>query len=188
MPTIEETLRSLRDVKGVEGSFVIAESGALVARDLPAIFDYELFADLGPRIARLYEAFLSGGDQMDACLIRYTEHKLYLRRMTYGLIGVLSTAAVNMPALRMVANLVIRRIDPEVARASLAPAPIAAGARMPMPSAAATVVRASSDPRASAVEPTAPRRPPVVPQDGRDSGPPTSDRHVRMYRGRRVDE
>ena len=88
MLSLEETLQSLRDVDGVQGSFVVAPSGALVAKDLPAIFDGELFSEVGPRIARLYETFLSGGEEMDACVLRYAEHKLYVRKLKAGMVGI----------------------------------------------------------------------------------------------------
>src|ERR1035438_4746304 len=115
MANIAETLRMLRDVDGVHGSFVVAGTGALVDSDLPAIFDSTLLGEIGPRIARLYETFFSGGADMETCVLRYAEHKLYVRRMTWGIIAVLSNVGVNLPALRMVANLVIRRIDPQIA-------------------------------------------------------------------------
>jgi predicted regulator of Ras-like GTPase activity (Roadblock/LC7/MglB family) len=220
MASIEETLRSLRDVQGVYGSFVLAGGGGVVAKDLPALYDGQLFAELGPRITRFYETFAGGGEELDACVLRYAEHKLYLRRMTWGLIGIVSAVAVNMPALRMVANLVIRRIDPEVAP-SLRP-----GAPVTMPPHAVRALEPTAILRAHAHTPSPPpaipyppplptlasppplpavaaQRPPrmastppppepepagetIVAQDGRDSSPPTSDRHVRMYRGRRV--
>src|SRR5580692_2142930 len=115
MPTISGYLRMLRDVDGVHGSFVVAGSGMLVDSDLPSVFDAEVLGEVGPRVARLYETFFSGGGDMETCVLRYAEHKLYIRRMTWGIIAVLSTVGVNLPALRMVANLVIRRIDPEIA-------------------------------------------------------------------------
>jgi hypothetical protein len=238
MASIEETLRSLRDVQGVYGSFVIAGTGGLVAKDLPPLYDGQVFADLGPRITRFYETFLSLGEELDACILRYEDHKLYLRRMTWGLIGVVSGLSVNMPALRMVANLVLRRIDPEVAP-SLRPTapPLSAPplalrtlepvaiplvhahtpppAPYPLPPTFGrgaadneTVRRGAADnqsvsrgadietvrARPMLPQPGAASVPPledlsedtVVAQDGRDSAPPTSDRHVRMYRGRRV--
>jgi hypothetical protein len=222
MASIEETLRSLRDVQGVYGSFVLAGGGGLVAKDLPALYDGQLFAELGPRITRFYETFLGGGEELDACVLRYAEHKLYLRRMTWGLIGIVSAVAVNMPALRMVANLVIRRIDPEVApslRPSAPPATMPPHALRALEPTAIPLVHAhtpapppaipyppplpalaSSPPPLPAMAAQPPPRkastppPPepeladdtIVAQDGRDSSPPTSDRHVRMYRGRRV--
>jgi predicted regulator of Ras-like GTPase activity (Roadblock/LC7/MglB family) len=187
MAGIEETLRTLRDVQGVYGSFVIAGNGGLVARDLPAVFDGELFAQVGPRAARLYETLVSAGEDLDTCVLRYMEHKLFLRRMTWGLIGIISGVAVNMPALRMVVNLVVRRIDPEVVpstRLALsAPPPLVVG---PLAKEVVEPHPASVAPASRTAE--APDALPIVAQDGRDSMTPASDRHVRMYRGRRVVE
>ena len=182
MAGIEEMLRTLRDVEGVYGSFVIAGTGALIARDLPAIFDDELFAEVGPRITRLYETLRSGGEELDGCVLRYAEHKLYLRGMTWGLIGILSAVAVNKPALRMVVNLVIRRIDPEVVasvRSVLSPSapPLSAALSKPPPPPSPPLRPVTNHPKPS---------PAIVSTEGRDSSPPTSSGHVRMYRGRPV--
>jgi len=200
MPTIAETLKMLRDVDGVHGSFVIAGTGSLVDSDLPAIFDQDLLGEIGPRIARLYETFFSGGGDMETCILRYAEHKLYIRRMTWGIIAVLSTVAVNLPALRMVANLVIRRIDPEIAVISTVgipspsktlpsppPRPASTPPSAPSPSRSATP---GADPRAAALMPVIEGHDPlpIVPEDGRDSTIPGSERHARMYRGRPVDD
>jgi predicted regulator of Ras-like GTPase activity (Roadblock/LC7/MglB family) len=201
MLSLEETLHSLRDVDGVQGSFVVAPSGALVAKDLPAIFDGELFSEVGPRIARLYETFLSGGEEMDACVLRYAEHKLYVRRLKAGMIGTISGSKVNMAALRMVVNLVIRRLDPEMGRASVASAPtLPVSAPVPLPLGRPAAGRTPAPPSVKAHEgagppssasrsqtlPSATAASVSVPEEGRDSTMPLSDRHVRMYRGRPV--
>jgi predicted regulator of Ras-like GTPase activity (Roadblock/LC7/MglB family) len=199
MPAIEDVLRALRDVEGVHGSFVITPAGGLVARELPSAFDHELFAEVGPRIARLYETFLSGGEEMDACLLRFLEHKLYLRKMSTGILGVLSAVKVNMPALRMVANLVVRRVDADLSRPALAPHPppvsMAAPTPSPPPVSVLPALGAAFDssppsrPTFPGANTTGAFRAIVVAQDGRDTtAPTTSDRHVRMYRGRRVEE
>jgi predicted regulator of Ras-like GTPase activity (Roadblock/LC7/MglB family) len=194
MTGIEEILRALRDVQGVHGSFVITGWGALVARDLPSAFDNQLFAEVGPRIARLHETFLSGGEELDACVLRFSEHKLYLRKMTSGLIGILSAVAVNMPALRMVSNLVIRRVDPEVTKFTALPQSAALTAPPPaaiVASPAQSLATSFDLPPSSRPTPTNPSvsRQGVVALDGRDPAAPTaSERHVHMYRGRRVEE
>jgi predicted regulator of Ras-like GTPase activity (Roadblock/LC7/MglB family) len=183
---LEETLHSLRDVDGVQGSFLIAPSGSLVAKDLPAVFDGELFTEVGPRIARLYETFLSGGEEMDACLLRYAEHKLYVRKMKAGMIGTISASRVNMAALRMVVNLVIRRLEPEMGRISAAP-PLP---RTPPPPSVSTppsigrplVAKVSAPPVRSSVGPADPSL------GGEEGAETLNDRHVRMYRGRPVED
>lgn len=178
MAGIEDTLRSLRDVQGVYGSFVVAGSGALVARDLPPVFDGELFAEVGPRVVRLYETFLTGGEDLESAMLRFAEHKLYLRKMTWGVIGILSTVTVNLPALRMVANLVIRKIDPEVSPSMLTPPPppVAVQRATPPPP---PIAAESITPRPSKPSPTPP------PPPASELAPPSS-RQVRMYRGRVV--
>jgi hypothetical protein len=180
MASIEEMLRTLRDVEGVYGSFVIAGTGGLVASDLPAVFDAALFDEVGPRITRLYETFRSSGEELDGCVLRYAEHKLYLRAMTWGLIGILSAVAVNKPALRMVANLVIRRIDPEVVPSLRPMRPPSA----PPPS--APLAKPHVPPTPPARPASAHPQPPAAAKEGRDSSPPTSARQTRMYRGRPV--
>jgi predicted regulator of Ras-like GTPase activity (Roadblock/LC7/MglB family) len=187
MPTISDYLRMLRDVEGVHGSFVVAAAGSLVESDLPAIFDSELLGEVGPRVGRLYETFFSGGGDMETCVLRYAEHKLYIRKMTWGIIAVLSTVGVNLPALRMVANLVIRRIDPEIAAISTTPS--SAPKTLPSPAPTHRAVGAG-DPMASALLPSVPAHDPlpVIPEDGRDAAASVSERHVHMYRGRPVGE
>src|ERR1044071_6577182 len=72
-------LSTLSDVDGVQGAFVISDDGSLVDLDMPAMFEPSLFGEIGPRIVRLKETFASGGDEMDACAIRYSDFKLYVR-------------------------------------------------------------------------------------------------------------
>jgi predicted regulator of Ras-like GTPase activity (Roadblock/LC7/MglB family) len=194
MAGIEQTLRTLRDIQGVYGSFVIAGTGALVASDLPAVFDADLFEEVGPRVTRLYETFLSGAEELDACMLRFAEHKIYLRKMTWGVIGILSTVAVNMPALRMVANLVIKKIDPEVVpslRPTLPPAAIDL-ARPLVPSLTASAGPTPPPSLRLPVPPPIPRAIDPTPVsidvsmvEPTPSAPPAT-RQVRMYRGRPV--
>lgn len=122
-------LSTLRDVEGVEGAFVISSDGVLLDKDLPAMFDPQLFLEVGPRIARLKETFASGGDEMDSCVIRFADFKLFIRAMQQGFLCILSSVGVNMPALRMGVQLAQRRILAELvpadAPASTPPASLA---------------------------------------------------------------
>jgi predicted regulator of Ras-like GTPase activity (Roadblock/LC7/MglB family) len=112
--SIRPILSSLRDVAGVEGAFLLAGDGALVDKDLPAMFDAELFREVGPRVVRLRETFASIGDEMDTCTIRFADFKLHIRAIQRGFLCILSSIAVNMPALRMGVLLAQRRILAEL--------------------------------------------------------------------------
>lgn len=126
MGTIVEHLYLLRDVEGVHGSFVLTEGGSPVDLDMPEGYDEVLLADVGPRIARMFETFASEGKDIETFMVRFAEHKLFVRQMTWGIVGVMVSSTVNLPALRMAVNLVVRRIDPDV-WSSPSPGAVAAG-------------------------------------------------------------
>lgn len=108
-----QMLRSIRDVDGVCGSFVWAKNGQVVARDLPEYLDAGLVAEVGPRLQRLYEAFQSAGDELDAATLVFGEYKLHVRELEPAFIAVLSEIPVNMAALRMALSVIGRRLASE---------------------------------------------------------------------------
>ena len=132
-------------------------TGTLIDLDMPAMFAPSLFEEVGPRIVRLRETFASGGDEMDACTIRFSDFKLYVRAMQTGFICILSSIGVNMPALKMGAQLAQRRILAELGLSdgspvsspppSLAPPSWTAGAYGPASSRAALLRRHPRRPR-----------------------------------------
>ena len=97
-------------------------TGTLIELDMPAMFAPSLFEEVGPRIVRLRETFASGGDEMDACTMRFGDFKLYIRAMQTGFICILSSIGVNMPSLKMGAQLVQRRILAEFGLSDGSPA------------------------------------------------------------------
>src|SRR5262245_52320001 len=94
-------LRSLRNVDGVVGSFVLGSGGSLDARDLPDYFDSGALIEVGPRLERLYEAWKSLGSELETASLAFAEHKLHVREVHNGFLTVISASAVNAPALRM---------------------------------------------------------------------------------------
>ena len=113
---ITETLSGLRDVDEVQGSFLLGDSGQLMARDLPALFHNDIFGEIGPRLVRLRETLEADGDDVSTVTLRFAEHKLHLRTIGALLLGVITNAKVNGPALRMAINLVSRRVASQGSR------------------------------------------------------------------------
>jgi hypothetical protein len=111
MTAARQLLRTLCDVEGVIGSFILSESGGLVATDLPATFDAAAFAEAGPRIVRLVDLGGSTGEETRFFVIRFAEYKLYVRVMRGAFLGVLLTLETNMPALRAATGVVARRAE-----------------------------------------------------------------------------
>jgi predicted regulator of Ras-like GTPase activity (Roadblock/LC7/MglB family) len=121
--SVRGTLATLKDVAGITGSFVCTKEGRLLAREIPALFEDAVLAEAGSRLLRVSETFASGGDDLETAVVRYGDHRLFLKAITGGLLCILVSGPVNMPALRMAANLVGRRIAPAVTRAQLEPLP-----------------------------------------------------------------
>jgi len=119
--SVRDSLATLKDVGGVVGSFVCTPNGRLVSREIPAMFDDGALAEAGSRFVRFREAFAAGGDELELGVVRFQEHAVYMKVVGTSLLLILVEGAVNMPALRMAANLVGRRIGPAVAQAESAP-------------------------------------------------------------------
>jgi predicted regulator of Ras-like GTPase activity (Roadblock/LC7/MglB family) len=116
-------LATLKDVDGVVGSFVCTPNGRLVSREIPAMFDDGGLAEAGSRLIRFREAFAAGGDDLEVGVIRFEDHRIYMKVVGNSMLMILVQGAVNMPALRMAANLVGRRIGPAVTQAETEPLP-----------------------------------------------------------------
>ena len=105
-------LSALKDVGGVIGSFFISSQGDVLARDMPSLFDDDTMDEVAPRVLRMGEALPEDASRVEQCLIRYTDHVLYLRRSEHGTFCVLAARAVNLAALKMGVNLTLRRVGP----------------------------------------------------------------------------
>jgi len=116
---------------------VFTSAGDLVARELPPMFDDTALGEASSRLMRLHETFAAAGDRLDVAVLRYRDHKLYVKTLPAGALCILSDGAVNMPALRMAANLVGRRITPALEAVARAPLQAAEPAPPPAPAPAA---------------------------------------------------
>lgn len=103
-------LEGLRDLEGVFGSFVLTRSGELLGKDLPAVFDDALFAEVGPRIMRLTDTLIDQDDRLSTLNVSAGNYKLHLRDLPDGILGVLMSMHANMPALSMAINVAVRRL------------------------------------------------------------------------------
>jgi predicted regulator of Ras-like GTPase activity (Roadblock/LC7/MglB family) len=171
---LADALQSMRDVRGMQGSFVVSDFGRLLARDMPAMFGDDILGEVGPRALRLRETLCYSSEELQSCTVRYADFLLFLRPLRDGLLCVLTAADVNQAVMRMAINLAIRRLN--VLFDTAAPpraAPPSAAATGPVASDATRVARTQELPVVG------PRGPEAAP----DRGP---DRPQRMYRGRPI--
>ena len=142
--SVRVSLATLKDVAGIMGSFVCTPDGRLVSREISPVFDDGALAEAGSRLLRMREAFAAGGDDMEAGVIRFRDHRIYTKTLGNSVLVILTEAEVNMPALRMAANLVGRRIAAAVAHVEAEPPSVRAPA--PVPAKPARTVRRAEAP------------------------------------------
>jgi predicted regulator of Ras-like GTPase activity (Roadblock/LC7/MglB family) len=123
---MRQSLATLRDVGGITGSFIFTRAGNVVARELPAMFDDTALSEASGRLTRLHETFAAAGDQLDIAVLRFRDHKVYVKTLPAGSLCIISDGSVNMPALRMAASLVGRRVAAALDAVASAPSPVLA--------------------------------------------------------------
>jgi predicted regulator of Ras-like GTPase activity (Roadblock/LC7/MglB family) len=159
---VATALATLKDVAGIAGSFVFTSSGHLVARELHAMFDDAALREAAERLTRLSDTFASVGDHLELAVIRFQDHKLYLKVLSGGMLCILADGVVNMAALRMAANLVGRRITPDLDEADAQ-----GDALPPMTAGGHTLPAAPQMPETSAAPTGAVRAQVIAPGTGR---------------------
>jgi hypothetical protein len=130
---MEDSLRTLRDIDGVLGSFLVDDDGQLLARDMPGIFDEQALRAASQRLSQMRAAFETDGQSFQGCTARFGAHMLVLRAAAKRTLCVLCPVGTNMTTLQMGLNLVSRRAQdlPQresrppgaASQVSLAPAP-----------------------------------------------------------------
>jgi hypothetical protein len=109
-PVMLETLQGLREIEGVQGTFILrAGDGQLLGRDLPAVIDDKILANIGPRIDRLFD-IVDASPPTDSLALRFGDQRLDVRRVGMAELCVLAEATVSVPALRMAMRLVERKL------------------------------------------------------------------------------
>jgi predicted regulator of Ras-like GTPase activity (Roadblock/LC7/MglB family) len=178
---LSATLQSMRDVRGVQGSFVVSDFGRLLARDMPAMFADEILGEAGPRALRLRETLSYGGHEVQGCTLRYADFLVFVRPLRDGLLCVLTGTEINPAVMKMAMNLAVRRINLLLA----GPRDTTAVASAPRPGAPGPAPAPAPGP--SSGESTQVVETQEIPFTGLprgDSGDRTAVR--RMYRGRPV--
>lgn len=112
---MQNVLIALKDIPGVVGSFVLNEKGLLVSREMPSIYPDEIYPEMGRRLVGVFEAIASQAAALGDLVLKFDSYWFLCRRTTQCFLGVLTTEAVNYPALKMATNVALKQIDEQVA-------------------------------------------------------------------------
>jgi hypothetical protein len=192
---VSKLFDNILDLPGIEGVCLFGTEGQMYINRLPSFLSNELVVDAQRRIVAMYETMDENFLPCDDYMLRFSERWVLLRRTEKQVLLVLGGEKANVASTRMVTNMTMKHLTPEIvsgletaARGGLAaPAPVGGAAS---PSAASTVSpsqRFSTPPMpipvASAASAPAPAA--SAPVGVADGAPPVDQtKPVRMYRGR----
>jgi len=112
---MQNVLTALKDIPGVVGSFVLNDKGALVSREMPAIYPDEIYPEMGRRLVGVYEAIALQVASLGDLVLKFEGYWFLCRRSAQCFLGILTTETVNYPALKMATNVALKQIDEQVA-------------------------------------------------------------------------
>ncbi len=178
---ITKLFDNILDLPGIEGVCLFGTEGQVYVNRLPAFLSNELFADAQRRIVAMYETMDENFLPSDDYMLRFSERWLLLRRTDNQVLLVLGGEKANLASTRMVTNMTIKHLTPnviaELAKAAKGsfPSPVPAAA------VAATPAPVAKPEPALATAVAAPAAPAPVAEAPADIAPKAP---VRMYRGR----
>lgn len=192
---ITKLFDNILDLPGIEGVCLFGAEGQMYVNRLPAFLSNELFADAQRRIVAMYETMDENFLPCDDYMLKFSERWLLMRRTEKQVLLVLGGEKANLASTRMVTNMTMKHLTPDVialleaaARGAVpaaAPAAPVQAAPAPVPVAAPTVSSVRYPlPGPKPVSPAASA--PSAPEPAAASGVATSEpvKTGRFYRGR----
>jgi hypothetical protein len=111
---ITKLFDNILDLPGIEGVCLFGTEGQVYVNRLPAFLSTELFADAQRRIIAMYETMDENFLPSDDYMLRFSERWLLLRRNENQVLLVLGGDKANLASTRMVTNMTIKHLTPEV--------------------------------------------------------------------------
>jgi hypothetical protein len=186
---------NILDLPGIEGVCLFGTEGQMYINRLPSFLSNELFVDAQRRIVAMYETMDENFLPCDDYMLRFSERWVLLRRTEKQVLLVLGGEKANLASTRMVTNMTMKHLTPDIvsglevaARGGFpAPAPTAGnGAQSPAVTAATpSPQRFSTPPMPVPATVSVPALASAAPAAGANAAPAAdSSKPVRMYRGR----
>ena len=111
---MQNVLSALKDIPGVVGSFVLNGQGGLVSSEMPSVYPASMYPEIGRRLLSVHEAIDGQVQASTECVLKFDSYWFMARRTAQCFLGILTTDAVNYPALRMATNVALKQIGDTV--------------------------------------------------------------------------
>jgi predicted regulator of Ras-like GTPase activity (Roadblock/LC7/MglB family) len=109
--TLRDILSDINAVVGVDGAFVVDESGAVMQSVLPPMADTMELGTVARRLVRANDAMARIGVVVSDLDVVYEHGRMFGRWLSRGALFVLCQPAINLPLLNMTANMAMERLE-----------------------------------------------------------------------------
>jgi hypothetical protein len=107
--TPEHVLQALRDIDGVYGSFWVAASGEVIARDISPVIASNAIGRAGLSLAHLWQS-LAPLEAEELCLT-FSAHQLFFVRLPESTLCIFAALRADLAALRAMSQRVRPRLE-----------------------------------------------------------------------------
>ena len=128
MIAFERLIKNILDVPGTEGIAFFDDEGTLLHKTMPDLYMDEIFADLGRRIVAIYEVVDENFITADDFLLKFPGRWIMMRKGSGFKLLLLTTDEVNVMSLKIVTNMALKQIKPEM----FGPLPVLAASPAPI--------------------------------------------------------
>ena len=111
---ITKLFDNILDLPGIEGVCLFGTGGQMYINRLPSFLSTELFADAQRRIVAMYETMDENFIPCDDYMLRFSERWLLLRRTEKHVMLILGGEKANLASTRMVTNMTMKHLTPEL--------------------------------------------------------------------------
>jgi hypothetical protein len=112
MTNVRELLAPICRLDGIWATFVLSGTGQLKLWDVPRVLTEEALDQVSTPLVSLCDALGRGYSEIDFCVLRFAKHRLCLHATADGMVCIVASPAVNMPALKTAAAITLRRLGP----------------------------------------------------------------------------
>jgi len=112
--TMTKALVGLRDVPGVQGSFLLDPNGSVLANDLNVFFRPEAVALAGQKLANLFAMIDANDEPVEEVVAAFNAYTLVARRQPHATLVLLVQGAPKFEPIRMATNMVLRGLVRDV--------------------------------------------------------------------------
>lgn len=182
---VSKLFDNILDLPGIEGVCLFGTEGQMYINRLPSFLSNEIFADAQRRIVAMYETMDENFLPCDDYMLKFSERWLLLRRTERHVMLILGGEKANLASTRMVTNMTMKHLTPELIAQLEATARGATPGAVPPPVPGPVAARpATQPPFPGAATPSAAVPPPA--SEPMTAAPASSEtaKPVRMYRGR----